>query len=112
MKKGDRGPEVAELQRLLVQRGYPVSVDGDYGTRTYQAVRAFLYGFGAVILARFGLEPGYWPRRGAPVPPPPPPPPGPLPEERLPLTDPLANPPAERWEEETYPEERYPEEPR
>jgi hypothetical protein len=41
MKKGDRGPEVAELQRLLVQRGYTVSVDGDYGTRTYQAVRAF-----------------------------------------------------------------------
>lgn len=41
MKKGDRGPAVAKLQRLLVQRGYPVDVDGEYGTRTYQAVRAF-----------------------------------------------------------------------
>jgi len=41
MKKGDRGPEVAELQRLLVGRDYPVGIDGEYGTRTYQAVRAF-----------------------------------------------------------------------
>ncbi|MFL6195770.1 MAG: polymer-forming cytoskeletal protein [Thermoanaerobaculia bacterium] len=71
---------------------------------------AWLTGFGAVILARFGLEPGYWPRRGAPVPPPPPVPGGPLPEDRLPLTDPLANPyPEETYPEERYPEERYPE---
>ena len=41
MKKGDHGPEVAKLQRLLVRRGYPVGVDGGYGARTYQAVRAF-----------------------------------------------------------------------
>ncbi|HEV2854020.1 MAG TPA: hypothetical protein VHC97_14575 [Thermoanaerobaculia bacterium] len=60
---------------------------------------AWVTGFGAVILSRFGLEPGYWPRRGAPVPPPPPyapppsydvPPAGPA--DRLPLTEP-------RWEE-------------
>ena len=41
LKKGSRGPEVSELQRLLVERGYPVDIDGDFGTPTYQAVRAF-----------------------------------------------------------------------
>ena len=59
---------------------------------------AWIVGFGAVILARFGMEPGHWPRRGAPAPPasyaPPPPPP----PDQLPLTEP-------RWEEpETNPE--------
>jgi hypothetical protein len=64
---------------------------------------AWIVGFGAVILSRFGLEPGYWPRRGAPVPPPsyPPPPPMDRPAEYLPLSDPLTE---ERWEEPgTYP---------
>jgi len=41
LKKGDHGEEVVRLQRFLVKRGYPVEVDGDFGTRTYQAVRAF-----------------------------------------------------------------------
>ena len=72
-------------------------------------IAAMVTGFGAVILSRFGLAPGYWPRRGAP--------PAPAtavyqepgtPMETLPLTDPLAGGPAgeERWEEPgTYPEE-------
>jgi hypothetical protein len=54
---------------------------------------AWIVGFGAVILSRFGTEPGYWPRQGAPpMPPPsytPPPPPA---SEELPLSEP-------RWEE-------------
>ena len=41
IKKGDRGPKVRELQRLLVKRGYPVDIDGDFGPQTYRAVRAF-----------------------------------------------------------------------
>jgi peptidoglycan hydrolase-like protein with peptidoglycan-binding domain len=41
LQRGDRGKEVRELQRLLNARGYPVDVDADFGTRTYQAVRAF-----------------------------------------------------------------------
>lgn len=41
LKKGAEGPEVSELQRRLTERGYPVTVDGAFGTRTYQAVRAF-----------------------------------------------------------------------
>jgi hypothetical protein len=57
---------------------------------------AVVVGFGAVLLARFGLEPGYWPQRGAPAPPVPP---GDPRVEQLPLTDPLTSPPPERWEE-------------
>jgi len=41
MKKGDQGKDVTGLQKLLVKRGYPVGIDGVYGTRTYQAVSAF-----------------------------------------------------------------------
>jgi peptidoglycan hydrolase-like protein with peptidoglycan-binding domain len=41
LKKGDQNPDVAELQRLLTERGYPVTADGIFGTRTHQAVRAF-----------------------------------------------------------------------
>jgi cytoskeletal protein CcmA (bactofilin family) len=51
---------------------------------------AMAVGFGAVVLSRFGLAPGYWPRRGAPasyVPPP-----SGQPVEPLPLSDPLTHP--------------------
>jgi len=41
VKKGDKGPRVRELQRLLVDRGYPIDVDGDFGPQTYRALRAF-----------------------------------------------------------------------
>lgn len=41
LRKGNQGPEVIELQKLLVKRGYPVAVDGDFGQKTYKAVRAF-----------------------------------------------------------------------
>jgi cytoskeletal protein CcmA (bactofilin family) len=56
---------------------------------------ALVTGFGAVILSRFGLEPGYWPRQGAPMPPMSPA----SGVETLPLTDPLTSPPIERWED-------------
>jgi hypothetical protein len=61
-----------------------------------QAV-AWIVGFGAVILARFGLEPGYWQQQGAPVTHAPVPP-GPYgqPAEPLPLSE--SEPPAE-WHE-------------
>jgi hypothetical protein len=41
LKKGDGGAAVRDVQRLLVSRGYPVSIDGDFGPGTYKAVRAF-----------------------------------------------------------------------
>ncbi len=60
-----------------------------------QAV-AWIVGIGAIILARFGLAPGYWPQRGAPAPVPP------APEDRLveplPLSEAETQPPAE-WTE-------------
>ncbi len=64
-----------------------------------QAV-AWIVGFGAVILARFGLEPGYWQGQGPPMAPmtPAPVPPDSYqePGEPLPLSD--SEPPAE-WQE-------------
>ena len=81
---------------------------------------AVIVGFGAVILSRLGLEPGYWPRRGAPPAAPmspmsPTPPMSPMPQpypggpatESLPLSQP-------RWEEPgVYPQEPHePAEPR
>jgi hypothetical protein len=41
LKKGNQGPEVRDLQGLLVKRGYSISIDGDFGNETYRAVRAF-----------------------------------------------------------------------
>ncbi|HSG39817.1 MAG TPA: hypothetical protein VLE27_09285, partial [Thermoanaerobaculia bacterium] len=58
---------------------------------------AVIVGFGAVILSRFGLEPGYWPGRVAAAP-------APVPPGPLPLTDPLTSPPVEeRWEDPGLP---------
>lgn len=41
LKKGDMGTGVAELQMLLIERGYPVAIDGTFLSDTYRAVRAF-----------------------------------------------------------------------
>ena len=41
LKKGAKGADVTELQKLLTDRGYPVVIDGDFGPETYRAVRAF-----------------------------------------------------------------------
>jgi hypothetical protein len=60
---------------------------------------ALIVGFGAVILSRLGLEPGYWPRHGAPPMPPPTYPAysgGPMPYTPPVDTLPLSQP---RWEE-------------
>ncbi|HKV13382.1 MAG TPA: hypothetical protein VJ725_34895 [Thermoanaerobaculia bacterium] len=67
---------------------------------------AWTVGFGAVLLSRFGTEPGYWPRRtGVPPVPPPATPAATIPPDALPLE----SPPARDWDE---PEPRWEEEPR
>jgi hypothetical protein len=38
---GSSGPEVRKLQKLLNQHGFSLDVDGDYGAKTRNAVRAF-----------------------------------------------------------------------
>ncbi|HVG09926.1 MAG TPA: hypothetical protein VNM67_19650, partial [Thermoanaerobaculia bacterium] len=69
---------------------------------------AWVVGFGAVILSRFGTEPGYWPKRGEPgvrpsyVPPPPADFSG-NPGNQLPLTDPMTAPPVEDPWADPYP---------
>ncbi|HSK74930.1 MAG TPA: hypothetical protein VLQ45_00615 [Thermoanaerobaculia bacterium] len=66
---------------------------------------AWTVGFGAVLLARFGTEPGYWPRRASTVGGPPPVPPsavpvGAQPVEHLPLSESLESPPAPQdWDD-------------
>lgn len=41
LRPGSKGPEVRELQTLLVRAGYSVTVDGDYGPATHDAVEGF-----------------------------------------------------------------------
>jgi hypothetical protein len=41
LQKNDQGKAVKELQSLLNQRGFALKVDGDFGTKTFNAVRAF-----------------------------------------------------------------------
>lgn len=41
MKKGHKGSDVGELQRLLTRRGYGLSQDGDFGSKTLAAVKAY-----------------------------------------------------------------------
>lgn len=41
LRFGDRGNSVRILQRLLVTKRYPISIDGDFGVLTETAVKAF-----------------------------------------------------------------------
>jgi len=48
---GSLGPEVERLQRALKERGFsPGAIDGDFGTATEQAVRAFQLGSAGALL--------------------------------------------------------------
>lgn len=41
IKKGDRGADVTALQYLLKSKGYSITVDGDFGSRTEGNVKNF-----------------------------------------------------------------------
>lgn len=41
LRMGSKGARVRELQALLTRAGHPVKVDGDFGTATKEAVKAF-----------------------------------------------------------------------
>jgi hypothetical protein len=41
LRKGDHGPQITELQQLLVQRGYAADINTTFDTATWQALRAF-----------------------------------------------------------------------
>lgn len=40
-KRGDNSPYVADLQKMLVKKGWSISTDGAYGPKTEQAVKEF-----------------------------------------------------------------------
>lgn len=41
LRFGDRGNSVRILQRLLASKGYPITIDGDFGVLTETAVKAY-----------------------------------------------------------------------
>ena len=41
LQKGDKGSDVAEIQKKLFDLGYKLSIDGDFGPETNKTVRAF-----------------------------------------------------------------------
>ena len=41
LRQGSKGPRVREVQRLLIRAGYSIDADGDFGSATEKAVRAF-----------------------------------------------------------------------
>ena len=41
LRKGDRGTDVRTLQTLLTKAGYTVAVDGIFGNKTYESVKAY-----------------------------------------------------------------------
>lgn len=84
LRRGSKGAGVAALQRALVALGADIAVDGDFGSNTERAVRAFQARLGLAVdgivgpqtKAAIAAELG---GRVRPLPAPPVPPPGPLP---------------------------------
>lgn len=56
LRWGARGPEVEELQRLLVRLGAAIEVDGDFGHSTAKAVRAFQASKGLLVDGEAGPQ--------------------------------------------------------
>ena len=56
LKKGDKGEAVKTLQRYLIEAGYPLpkyGADGDYGTETETAVKAFQAAAGVPVTGTY-----------------------------------------------------------
>lgn len=56
LRMGSRGPNVRELQALLLRAGYQVKVDGDFGPATKSAVMAFQSDHGIAVDGVVGPE--------------------------------------------------------
>jgi N-acetyl-anhydromuramyl-L-alanine amidase AmpD len=46
---GDKGPEVAQLQKYLSLLGYDLIIDGDFGVRTLRSLKAFQKKYGLAV---------------------------------------------------------------
>ena len=49
MKVGDKGDNVKHLQELLVDKGYPIAIDGTFGVVTSEYVKAFQRAVGLTV---------------------------------------------------------------
>ncbi len=56
LRRGDQGPEVAELQRRLTAAGFACTADGDFGPHTEWAVSEFQASRGLTVDGRVGPE--------------------------------------------------------
>ena len=56
LRKGNRGTDVRTLQTLLGDKGYTVLVDGIFGNKTYEAVKAFQTDRGLVVDGVVGVK--------------------------------------------------------
>lgn len=59
LKKGSKGEDVKELQSGLIKMGYNLGkygADGDFGAKTYAAVRAFQKKYGLTVDGIFGAK--------------------------------------------------------
>jgi len=59
LKKGSKGADVKELQSGLIKMGYNLGkygADGDFGSKTYAAVRAFQKKYGLMVDGVFGAK--------------------------------------------------------
>ena len=53
---GDRGDQIVAIQNALVRNGSDIAVDGDYGTGTQEAVKAFQERHGLDVAASSALD--------------------------------------------------------
>jgi hypothetical protein len=56
LKKGDKGPTVAALQKRLNQVGYVLTVDGDFGPATEEVIRIFQAWKGLDVDGKVGIK--------------------------------------------------------
>lgn len=49
LKKGSKGQEVQALQKSLVNLGYDIDIDGDFGPKTHDAVVHLQTAFGYTV---------------------------------------------------------------
>lgn len=54
LQPGSTGEAVSRIQELLKGRGYALTIDGDYGSQTTQAVRNFQQDYGIQVNGRVG----------------------------------------------------------
>jgi putative chitinase len=55
-KKGDISPYIADLQKMLINKGAKITADGNFGPRTEQAVKTFQQNNGLVVSGQIDTD--------------------------------------------------------